>query len=313
MPDIFELFGPARITTANGQQYWLLATTASVEVERRIVEQKRPGVDGAPLDDQGANPKVYNLRILFADGHGRAEIPTPTYPDYHEKFLAAVDNGDTVTTYFPGRGEKRVKIKRLASEQTAMMRNAEVVTLLCLEDREDERPTADSFVLPSAKSAGPVVARQFLAAAETIGLGGDFVDAVERFAAELEAAAQSPFDSAAEIQDRADRLQAACERVESIGSKVQDRANALAFAPLVPGDAGLACRLLKKLQGVAAAHRTAIYGVSTTQARAFARTVSIYEVAQKLGQPVEDLIRMNARLPSLLSIPPGTKILTKAA
>lgn len=311
--DIFELFGPARLTPAGGDTLNLLATMASVVYERRIIVRKRPYVDGAPLDDTGAEPKQYELALLFANGHGRQDIPQPTYPDYHARFLDAVEVEGTATLYMPGRGEKRVRIKRVVTQQTPDKRDAEIVTMSCLEDKEDERATASSFTLPSAKSAGPVIAQQLLVAAGSFGVGGDLLTSIENFVGSLEAAANSPFDSAAEIMGRADRLTDACKRMERIGTTARQRFGELAFSPLGPPEVVGMVKMLKQLQDTAAVQRSSIFGTATTKPRRYARTVSIFDVAQELGQSADELIRLNSRLPSLFSIPPGTEIITKAA
>lgn len=311
--DIFELFGPARLTPAGGDMMNLLATMASQVYERRIIVRKRPYVDGAPLDDTGADPKQYEVSILFANGHDRQDIPQPTYPDYHAKFLDAVEVEGTATLYMPGRGEKRVRIKRVVTQQTSVMRNAEVVTMSCLEDKEDERASASSFTQPSAKSAGPVIARKLRIEAEGLGMGGDLLNSIDQLVASLEAAANSPFDSAAEIQARADRLTDACKRVEKIGTTARQRFDALAFSPLASPGAVAMVKLLKQLQDTAAVQRSALFGTATTKPRRFDRTVSIFEVATLLGQSPDELLRLNSKLPSLFAIPPGTEIITKAA
>jgi hypothetical protein len=311
MADIFELYGPARLTPAGGETFHLLATMASQVYERRLVARKRPYVDGAPLDDTGADPRQYEISVLFADGHGRPEIPSPTYPDYHRRFMEAVEVEGTATLYMPGRGERRVRVKRVTSEQTPARRNAELVILSCWEDREDERATAGSFTQPSAKTAGPVIARQLAVSAGELGLGGDVFAAIDRFVTSLEAAASSPFDSAAEIETRAERLTAACRRVERIGTKAQDATDRLAHSPLLPPDAVGACRLLKLLQDATAAQRSALFGASSTTRRRFPRALSIFEVAAELSQPADELIRLNAGLPLFL-IPAGTPVVVKA-
>ena len=57
--DTFTLFGPARWTPADGSRTFALALVANGHsFERRLVERKRPGLDGAPLDDAGSNPKL---------------------------------------------------------------------------------------------------------------------------------------------------------------------------------------------------------------------------------------------------------------
>jgi len=311
--DIFELYGPARLTPAGGDTFQLLATMASQVYERRIVARKRPYVDGAPLDDTGADPKQFEISILFANGHDRQDIPQPTYPDYHQRFLDAVEVEGTATLYMPGRGEKRVRIKRVTSEQTPMRRSAEVVMMTCWEDKEDERATAGSFTQPSAKSAGPVIARQLATEAEALGIGGDLFGSIDQFVTSLEAAANSPFDSAAEMQARADQLTDACRRVERLGTKLQDRADQLAFSPLLPPEAALTCRMLKQLQDTAAAQRSSLFGTATTRPRRFPRPMSIFEIATQLGQNPDELIRLNSRLPSLFTIPAGMPVITKAA
>jgi len=307
--DTFELFGPARYTPAGGATFSLLAMMASDVYERRIIPRPRPYVDGAPLDDTGALPDALDLTFLFAE---RGQIPgvnERNYPDYHARFLRDVRVEGTGTLYFPGRGEKRVRLKRMQSQQVPNERNCEAVTCNFLVDAEDERATAGSFVVPTSKLATATVVRQFLDDGNALGMGGDLLESLEDLAGALEAAANSPFDAAADIEDRAARVTAACKRIEKTLSTVPQSFGALAYAPLLPAEAIAAASGLKVLQDVAAAQRGALLGEGSQRQRVFTEPLSIFEIAARLGKNPDDLIRANPRA-DLFRIPAGVQVWT---
>ncbi len=312
--DTFTLFGPARWTPADGSRTFALALVANGHsFERRIVERKRPGLDGAPLDDAGSNPKPYDQRAFFGNGHGVAGVPDPAYPGYHREFLDALEQRGkgTSTLYVPGRGEKRVRFKRYATSQSPDMRDCEFVDLAYTEDLEDEHPTAGSFTLPSAKSAGPVLARKLLDDGHALGIGGDLFDAIGAFVARVTAAATSPFDSAADMQARVGELIGHIERCEK---KLAGLPGPGLFSPLAPVDAAATLVGLSLLKDNARRLVSATFGEASVVPRSFPVTLSIFDVAAKLGQDPGKLVSLNVRrVPSLFAIPAGFPVLVEAA
>lgn len=313
-PDIFELFGPARYTPAGGLTFHLRAMTASDAYERRIIVRRRPYLEGpAPCDDTGPENDAIDLAFLFAERDpGIPGVTERVYPQYHARFLRECRVEGTGTLYMPGRGERRVRLKRMVSAQTPTERNSETVQASFIEDGEDRaRAGADTFNLPSAKSAGPVLVRQFAAAAAPGGLGGDLLTQLEDAVAQLEATVNAPFEAAADVARRADRVLDLCRRIRRLHT-APVVATASAFAPLRPPGAAEPLSLLAQIEDVAAGQRAALFGAGSVRPRRFSRPMSIFEIAAMLGQPVDDLIRMNGSLP-LFGIPPGVEVLTKAA
>lgn len=314
-PDIFELFGPARYTPAGGRTFHLRATMASDVFERRIVIRKRPYLEGpAPCDDTGPENDTFEIAALFAErdpGIPGAEGQV-VYPDYHAAFLREIRIEGTGTLYFPGRGEKRVRLKRRSSDQTPQERNCEIVRLSFIEDGEDARAGADVFTLPSAKSAGPVLVRQLGATAASIGLGGDLLADIENAMQLLEAAVNSPFTASGLVPARAARVLDLCRRARRLYTARVSRFGSGSVSPLLPASAAKPLRLLSQIEDVAAAQQAAMFGAGTVRPRRFTRPLSIFEIATLLAQPVDELIRLNAGLP-LFGIPSGTEVLTRAA
>ena len=56
-------------------------------------------------------------KFLFAERDTIPNVSERIYPDYHAAFLREARVEGTGTLYFPGRGEKRVRLKRMASSQ----------------------------------------------------------------------------------------------------------------------------------------------------------------------------------------------------
>lgn len=315
--DTFTLFGPARWTPADTSRTFALALVQNdVAHERRLVERKRPYVDGSPFDDSGADGKPLTLRAIFVNGHGIADVPDPAYPQYHRDFLDALETKGkgTSTLYAPGRGERRVRYKGYASSQQPDRRDCEFVDLRFVEEREDERATAGSFTLPSAKTAGPILARQIADDGHALGMGGDLFDAIGGLVRQLNAAANAPFDSAAAQQQRVEGLVGAVVRVGRNMVLGPQRFGAGAAAPLLSPEAAAVSVGLVVLRDTAHRQESATYGEGSIVPRAFTTTLSIFEIASQLRQDAGDLIQLNVRrVPSLFAIPPGFPVLVKAA
>lgn len=317
MADSFTLFGPARWTPADGSRTFALALVQNdVTHERRLVERKRPYVDGAPFDDSGSDAKPLTLRAIFVNGHGVAGVPDPAYPQYHRDFLDALEQKGkgTSTLYSPGRGEKRVRYKRYTTSQGVDRRDVEFVDLLFFEETEDQRATAASFTLPSAKSAGPVLARQLLDTGHKLGIGGDLFDAILAAANRLASAASAPFDSAAAMQQRAAELLGLLDRAERNLVYGPRRFGGDSFSPLSPADAVEIVTGLRVLRDVARRHASATYGEGSVGPVRFPVVLSIFDIAAKLGQDPNELASLNVRrVPSLFAIPAGFPVLVRAA
>ena len=313
--DTFTLFGPARWTPADKSRTFKLALTANGHrFDRRIPKRKRPGLEGAPLDDAGSDPIPSDLTAIFTNGHGVAGVPDPAYPQYHREFLDALEGPQgkgTSTLYVPGRGERRVRFEHLQTVQVPEKRDFEAVMLTFTEDKEDEHPSAGSFTLPSAKSAGPVLARKLLDDGHALGIGGDLFDAIGAFVARVTAAATSPFDSAADMQARVGELIGHIERCEK---KLAGLPGPGLFSPLAPVDAAATAVGLSLLKDNARRLVSATFGEASVTQRAFPVTLSIFDVAAKLGQDPGKLVQLNVRrVPSLFAIPAGFPVLVEAA
>ena len=318
MADTFQLFGPARWTPADGSRTFALALVQNDTAhERRLVERKRPYVEGSPFDDGGADAKPFTLRAIFANGHGVAGVPDPAYPQYHRDFLDALERKGkgTSTLYSPGRGEKRVRYKGYQSSQTPDRRDCEFVDLRFVEEREDERASADSFTLPSAKTAAPIVARQMTDAGHALGIGGDLFDSIGALVNRLSAAANAPFDSAAAMQERVDGLLGAVGRLGRDLARGPQRFGDGAASPLLSPEAAPVALGLVVLRDTAHRQASATYGERSVVPRSFSTQLSIFDVAARLGgQSVGELIQLNARrVPSLFAIPAGFPVLVRAA
>jgi hypothetical protein len=318
--DTFELFGLARYTPAGSKTTFHLRLTMAADVfERRVIKRKRPYLDGAPLDDTGAEPDAFEFTVIFAQSDttlSRLAGGEKVYPNYHARFLRETRAPGTGTFYFPGRGEKRVRLARRASTQIPEERNCERVTLSLIEDLEDGRAGADTFNLPSAKSGPTLLLRQFRSSAVQIGLGGDLLDQLEEAITLLDAAGRDPFNAGSLIPGRADRVLALCGRIRRMStSAVQPfdvSTSGDIYPPLLTPDAADTLGALALIEDSAAAQRASVFGTATTRPRRFDRPLSIFDVAVLLGQPVDDLIRLNASLP-LFRIPAGVEVITRAA
>lgn len=315
-PDIFEKYGLVRWTSPDGAQTFTLRhALMSHTIERRVVPRKRPGLDGAPLDDTGAEPDGFEVPLMFlrTDTALQAIVGVDVYPTHHARFLRAARVEGTSTMYIPGRGTKRVRIRRIVSTMNPTARDAEEVTLSVIEDLEDPaRAGADTFTAPSAKSSPRVYQLALTASAGPVGWGGDLLYQLGAAIDRLQAVIDDPLSAAGDIGQRADRVLDLCRKMRRLHTAPVQPFDGGGYAPLRATDAFEPLALLARIEDAASAQRAAVFGTATTRPRRFNRVLSIFDIATELGQPVADLIRLNARLP-LFGIPAGTEVIVKAA
>ncbi len=314
-PDIFQQLGFVKLTPAGSKTTFTLRQNLITHtIKRRPVPRKQPEVEGAPIDDTGSDPDTFDVPLLFArsDTVLQAIIGEAVYPQYHARFLREARVRGTATIYIPARGELRVCVDSIVSTQSPDARDCENVMLRVLVDREDGRAGADTFNLPSAKSAPPILLQQFASAAVQVGLGGDLLGDLEAAVDALQAAINSPLDAAGDVSRRADRVLNLCGKIRRLSTAPVQPFRAGGTPPLLLAEAVEPLTLLALLEDAAAAQRSAVNGTATTRPRRFDRVLSIFEIATLLGQPVDELIRLNARLP-LWGVPAGTEIIVKAA
>lgn len=314
-PDAFQQAGYARLTPAGGTTFVLRVVDMTHTIERRVIPRKRPGLDGAPLDDTGAEADVFAFNLLFArsDTALQSIVNEAIYPTFYTRFLRAVRVEGTASMYIPGRGDKRVRVRRIDTRQNPNEREAENVTLNVVEDLEDPaRAGADTFTAPSAKSSPRVYQLALAASAGPVGWGGDLLYQLGAAIDRLQAVIDDPLSAAGDIGQRADRVLDLCRKMRRLHTAPVQPFDGGGYAPLRATDAFEPLALLARIEDAASAQRAAVFGTATTRPRRFNRVLSIFDIATELGQPVADLIRLNGRLP-LFGIPAGTEVIVKAA
>ncbi|WP_437759481.1 DNA circularization N-terminal domain-containing protein [Sorangium sp. So ce1389] len=304
--DIFAKYPPATWDVA-GQSVTFQVETLQETGGNRLVQWERPYRDGAKLDDTGSRAKGWTLSAIFYLGGSEPGIDPDQYPDALNKLLASFDEHETGTLTLPTRGPVRCRAESYNRVETSAERDVARVTLTFLADNEDNT-TAASFTAPSARS---VVRQQVEAAtfwAQQQGAWSGDLSSLTEFAAELEGLINSPFEAMDQIEAKAKAIDSACERVENAFTGASSRVPAplnrlLGLPPAVATLRGL--RALRDTSRRAASD--ALSSLPRIVTKTFPTPKNLVGLSGELGQPFEQLLKINSGLDPLL-IPPGTPV-----
>ncbi|AUX31922.1 MULTISPECIES: DNA circularization N-terminal domain-containing protein [Sorangium] len=303
---IFSQYPPATWEVA-GTSVTFQVETLQEAGGNRIIQRERPYRDGAKLDDTGSRAKGWTLSAIFYLGGSEPGIDPDQYPDALNRLLASFDEHETGTLTLPTRGPVRCRAESYTRVETSAERDLARVTLTFVQDNEDNT-TAASFTAPSARSVVRQQVEEAVFSAQQQGVWSGDLSSLTEFAAELEALINSPFEAVDQIEAKAKAIDSACARVEDAftgaSSRVPTPINQLLGLP----------HAVATLKGLRALRDTSRRGAAEALSslprivtRTFSTTQSLVGLSGELGQPFEELLKINSGINPLL-IPPGTPV-----
>lgn len=275
----------------------------------RLVPHERLHRDGARLDDTGSKAEGWSFTISFynSNNHEEGVKGLEQYPDTINALIDACRIHETGTLTVPTVGKRRCRAESWRRVESYDKVDMAAVVITWLEDNEDDAESA-AAQFPSASAVASKYAKDANAAAEEFGTTS--LDDLEAFADDLGDMLSAPSEFAADIDAKVGNLTAAGERlqatVDTQATMAKEELETIATDPLN----GRALRAIAKVLDVA--HRAPIQKHDKQGTPIVTRTfdvdLSIFGVAQSVGQSPGKLIPLNAGLADLLHIPAGTPV-----
>lgn len=319
---IFEQYALARWTPDGRSDLAVRFAVVSITEDggNRIVERDRPFRNGAKLDDTGSRAKKWNLETIWENslqpgisavaastgGLGEPQLslnPEPLYPNMLNLMIASFDVHETGDLILPTRGKLRARAMDYSRTETAEVRDSATLTLTFTEDNEDSVDTA-AFAVPSVNANAKRLSEATTFDAQSDGMWDGSLQDLNEFASGLEAIANFPGDTLADVDSQAGIVIGATNRV------------LLAFSQPVPGrdqltdpDSSVTQRKLEQTRDIAAKSRAeARRGRPSLVSVVLTGDRNIFQIANEYAQPALDLINVNPQIANVLFIPAGAVV-----
>lgn len=266
----------------------------------RLVERERPHRPGAKIDKTGRKAKRWTVEILLENSMKEPGlVERVLYPDVLKKLIASFDAEETGTLTLPTKGVLRACAGDYGAKESHDERDAARMTFTWVEDNED-KIGASVIGPPTPASAARLLAEQTQFSAQSDGAWDTSLADLNQFASELEALANFPGDTVADLDSQAGIMVAATNRAGRAFSDPSRRGRDVLTDP----DSSVTQRKLHETRDLAGRARAARERYTSV---VFETPRTLFEIAADVGQSVEDLLPLNGALDPLL-VPAGTPV-----
>jgi hypothetical protein len=279
-----------------------------------IVKRRRVYKHGAKLDDTGEDAISWELDAIWFNGSSdpsAAGAEDEQYPQGVDTFTDACRVHETGDLTLATRGPRRARLVNYRRVDSASVRNGCTVTMLFVEDSEDDI-TAASFSAPSAGVASRSIVEAAGEFCEAAGASPSLLSQLKDLAGELEGLAQAPGEFVDSLEAQANAIVGTVSRIERAFADTRNKAGGELVRLMTDPTNAAALRSLRKLSDVAkrAVGEAAESGAVATRviSKSYTTELSIFDVAAREGQSVKKLLSMNGAIPNMLAIAPGTVV-----
>lgn len=258
----------------------------------RIAQHERPGRDGAKLDSTGNKPRVWNVTAYFNNTiEEGAEGGVVPYPNGLHALLRSFARGETGDLVLPPIGNARAKSGDYSWDETVEDDDAATLTLTWTEDNEDALDRAQ-LSPPSAGATLAKLSEQTKFSDQRAGMWNDDLVSLSEFAGQIEALILAPGRAASDLGAVVQAHRRSMLRViEAMQQAAEDTDRP--FAEPRGGEGHRQMLLMMDREARAESERFASRPRTTTYVVDVEQT-SMFEIAGRLDQPVEDLLELNA-------------------
>jgi prophage DNA circulation protein len=263
----------------------------------RIVERERPYRDGVKLDDTGSKGKTWSVRVCFENSivEEGLDQSTQLYPDILNQLIASFDFHEPGELILPTRGFIAARAVDYQREETFDDRDSATVTFTWKEDNQDDVGNLQ-FEQYNANASARRLGQQTFFSASSEGVWSSSLVDLQTSASQLEAYANYPDDTMADIDTQSAIVIGASNRVIRAFSHQNDtRRNRL-------GDPELSTtqRQLEATKDMAGRARAQAYRGRPRQVPFVPKgTTNIFAIAAMLRQKPEDLLAINPSIDPL--------------
>jgi len=263
----------------------------------RLVKGEIPFRKGVKLDSTGQKERTWTIDTVWHNTlteQGLMDSPV-IYPDRMNSMIKLCLVQATGTLDLPLDRNLRVRCETYDRSAEQAMRDGEAVTFVFVEDNEDDAVTS---VAASVKAAIQTTIEEASFDAESFGgWSGSFEDLTE-FASDLQGAMNAPGEAWAGIEQKADRVKKAADKINKTLTGDPDESPVMASMADVIDSAARA-----KTEG---------QGDPKTTSKTYSAPNDIYSIAADLNQDPGTLIRLNPTIPDIGDIPAGTPVVVLA-
>lgn len=257
----------------------------------RLVERERPYRDGAKLDDTGSKAKRWVIKAIFENSieENGLDQQKLLYPDVLNEMIASFDTHETGDLVVPTRGAIRVRAESYTREETSAERDGACVTFTFVEDNEDN-VGGSQFEQLKINASARRLAEQTEFSATSEGLWSTSLADVREFAADLEAIANFPGDTIADIDNQVGIVIGAANRVlRSHSKETRENRN-----QLNDPECSLTQRKLEETKDIAGRARGEAYrGRPRPVTYYVPGDTDLFQIGAELRQDPADLIAIN--------------------
>jgi hypothetical protein len=301
--------------SVGGQTFIIPVEVVEEDGGNRLVFRERPFRDGVKIDSTGGKQKTWKLQCLFSneavqfDESGVRKGGT-LYPDVLESVLDSFDRQETGDLFVPTRGKRRCRANTYSRVETFEERKSARVSLLYVEDNEDNVDAA-SVQKRTIKGSGLVVVQKAQFDAQGLGLWDGSISQLLEAMNELQGILNLPQTYRDDILGTAGVLLRNIDKTIEAFSDAGQEARDMLTDPF-------GARLLRRLYALKDEISGAQYesGTSGRQAKTtgfvMERDGTIFDVAsdKRVNQDAQKLIDLNQyRIADPLNIEAGTEVL----
>lgn len=257
----------------------------------RIVKRERPYRDGAKLDDTGSNAKQWTLTVVFDNGVDEEGLDEskPLYPDVLNELIASFDTHEAGDLVIPTRGRVRARAESYQRDETESERDEGVVSFTFTEDNEDN-VGSNAFEPMSINASANRLTEQTVFSATSEGAWGTSLADLNEFAGELEALANYPGDTVANIDSQVSIVIGAANRVGRAFTRESEENRNMLNDPQM----SLTQRKLEETKDMAARARAEAYKGRPRLVPYFVTgDTDLFAIAALLNMAAEDIIELN--------------------
>ena len=257
----------------------------------RIVIRERPYRDGAKLDDTGSKGKIWRLVVKFENSIEEEGLAPdiPLYPNVLNDLIASADIHETGDLVIPTRGKVRARLDTYSRHEVDTERDLAIVSFTFCEDNEDNignQQFEQLKINASARRLGEQT--EFSATSE--GMWSTSLSDLREFGSKLEAFANFPGDTVADIDNQAGIVIGTTNRVIRAFTRLNDDSRNQLNDP----EMSLTQRKLEETKDLAGRSRGDSQQGRPRSVPYFVKTnTDLYNIASDLGQNSEDIISLN--------------------
>jgi prophage DNA circulation protein len=259
---------------------------------QRIVPHRRPHRPGAKLESTGEKERTWNVTLLFNNSLTEGVVDgVPLYPQRLRQLLRSFKVPETGTLVLPTTGKVRARPDAYERRETSAERDTATLVCTWIEDNEESLERA-ALNPPSVVATLVKLAEQTEFTAQRQGLHTPELISLTEFASQVEGLLLAPGRAVSDLGSVIKAHRRAIQRMVDAATTAANDTGGL-FSEPKGSETQRQLRILLDRESLAENERTS----ARPRPKSFVIDVevtSLYEVAARVGQPVDELMDLNS-------------------